>query len=354
MATHKRVTEAVEEYIQFRRHRVARTTWENEAFVFRRFAAYLGDMQLRNVTADHISAWFYGEQGLLSEHFTRDRLRRRGIQPSTANYYRTRLAGLFRYLTARGHLRVDLLVDVPALPVVTRRRQQPPPRALLGLLGQAADARDRAYLATAINTACRASEIVRLRVGDVDLVQGWLALRVEKTHEEDLAPITSDLDRELRAWLTAYSAHLGRDLRDEDYLIPASSGSVYEKGVADDPLRRVRTQARWHPDRAATHTERIVQSALRSMGLPTLHEGTHTIRRAVARAFFDSMDGEVGYDAALRTVSALLHHKSSATTEKYLGLTSERRRRDERLRGQPFLSSMLDDTNVLPMRRTAR
>jgi len=79
------------------------------------------------------------------------------------------------------------------------------------------------------------------------------------------------------------------------------------------------------------HAERVVQQALAALGLPTKHQGTHTIRRAAARHFFDSMSSDVGYDAALRTVSAMLHHKSSATTEQYLGLSSERKRRDDRL-----------------------
>jgi len=65
------------------------------------------------------------------------------------------------------------------------------------------------------------------------------------------------------------------------------------------------------------------------------------------------MSSDVGYDAALRTVSAMLHHKSSATTEQYLGLSSERKRRDDRLRGRPFLSALVSTENVVPLRRTA-
>src|SRR5690606_30101648 len=86
--------------------------------------------------------------------------------------------------------------------------------------------------------------------------------------------------------------------------------------------------------------ERVVQGALGALGYPTRGEGCHTVRRSVARAFFDSMATDTGYDAALRTVSAMLHHKSSATTEIYLGLTSERVRRDSLLRGRPFLSAL--------------
>ncbi len=100
-----------------------------------------------------------------------------------------------------------------------------------------------------------------------------------------------------------------------------------------------------------THPERVVHAALARVGLPTRHEGAHTIRRAVARHFFDSLVAtDLGYDGALRTVSALLHHSNAATTETYLGLSSERQRRDNRLRRQPFLTALIDRSNVVPFR----
>ncbi len=41
----------------------------------------------------------------------------------------------------------------------------------------------------------------------------------------------------------------------------------------------------------------------------------------------------------MRVVSAWLHHKNASTTERYLGLDVERKRRAEWLRGRDFLSS---------------
>lgn len=354
MAAQKRVLEAVEEYIAYRRGRVAVTTWKNEAFVLRRFGLAIGDLQLRHVGPDRVSDWFYGPSGLMSEHRTRDGQQRGPVNAATHNYYRTRIVGLCRWLSLRGHVRVDLMADVPARTVPVRRRQQPGPEILLGLLDHADNPRDRAYLAVAINTGCRAGEITRLRVGDVDLKEGWLLLTIQKTYEQDQQPITSDLDVELRQWLAAYGRTLGRPLTRDDYLFPASTGSRYtwvEDARGDKHRQRV--PGRWRPDKHVMKTERIVQEALRRSGLPTKHEGTHTVRRAVARAFFDSMSGDVGYDNALRTVSAMLHHKNSSTTEQYLQLTSERRRRDELLRGRPFLSALVTtDDRVVPLRRT--
>ncbi len=88
-----------------------------------------------------------------------------------------------------------------------------------------------------------------------------------------------------------------------------------------------------------THVERVVKAALQREGLPANGEGAHTLRRAAARAFFDEVTQDKVYDSALRVVSAWLHHKTSSTTESYLGLESERKRRDEWLRGREFLTS---------------
>lgn len=51
------------------------------------------------------------------------------------------------------------------------------------------------------------------------------------------------------------------------------------------------------------HAEREVQDDLGALGNPARDEGCHTVRRSVARALFDSMVGDSGYDAAPRTVS---------------------------------------------------
>jgi integrase len=100
-------------------------------------------------------------------------------------------------------------------------------------------------------------------------------------------------------------------------------------------------------------THGIVQGALKALGLPTFKEGTHTIRRAVAMAYFQEVAKDKGDVAALRETAAFLHHSSVATTELYLGMTPEKNRRDRRLRGQPFLSAMVAQDNVVQLRPTA-
>jgi hypothetical protein len=78
------------------------------------------------------------------------------------------------------------------------------------------------------------------------------------------------------------------------------------------------------PDVQLTHPARVVQRALKRLGVEIeAGEGFHTLRRSAARAFFDSM-AAAGHDEALRMTSAFLHHSSTQVTEVYLGLRHER------------------------------
>jgi len=80
------------------------------------------------------------------------------------------------------------------------------------------------------------------------------------------------------------------------------------------------------PDQQLQRVHRYVQKPLRAFGV-TLRdgddkskmEGVHTLRRSGARALFDEMVAQGSYDRVLRNVSAMLHHKSTVMTERYLG-----------------------------------
>jgi integrase len=351
---HPRLSEALAKYQDMRRARYAAPTTKNENFVLSRFLDWYGeDVQVRHLRVSRVEEWFHGPDGLRARHVTRDGVEREPIQESTYNFYRSRLNSFFDFCTTNGWLKQDPLVHVTPLPIPRKKRLQPLPRVLLGMLDAAENARDRAYLATAINTALRASEINRLRVGDVDLAAGDLKVWISKSKEEDLMPISSDLDSELRRWLALYPVDLDRPLREDDYLFPARRHTVYhwqrdERGV----FRPGRTKPSWRPEKPIQKPHVVVQNALTAVGLPIKQEGVHTVRRAVARAYFDAL-AVSGYDSALRQTSALLHHKNSTTTEQYLGLSSEREQRDKTLKGRPFLTAMVTDHNVQPLRRDA-
>lgn len=337
MASTVRLSEALDAYLTHCQTRHASATFINESFVLRRFEAWYGDVQMRNLRAERVEEWF---NSLLVPHTTRDGQRREPIQASTFNHYLARLKGFFGWCAARSLVKGDPLLQVEPRRTVRERRQQPSAALLVQMVEGTTNARDRAFLATSANTAARSSELRGLRVADVDLDGGYLHMTITKSGTTNEAPITSDLDLELRRWLAAYAQALGRPLTGEDFLFPAKTGSHYEwSRRPDGTFAKGRKPSTWRPDRPATHSERIVKGALARVGLPTKHEGCHTFRRAAARHFFDVLNADLGRDGALRTVSAMLCHKNASTTEVYLGLSRETERRDERLKGRSFLTA---------------
>ena len=342
-----RICDAVEEYLGYReRKRYSQQTMASDERLLRKFGRDLRNIQIRHVTQTHVSDWFYGTGGLMGPHTGGQYGGKTlpGISAATHNQYRSRLKVFLDWMSKRGMTRVDLLEDVGALPIPVKVRQQPNPGVLLDFLDSAVHPRDRAYLALAMNSALRPSEVVRITVGDVDLERGYFKVTTSKRSQGDQMPITEDLDKELRRWLDEYARDAGRALLDSDYLFPSISAPLFERYITNDEGRRVllRTARKVTPNVALglQRTQDIVHRALRAAGLPTHYEGTHTIRRAVARAYFDSMRGSVGRDNALREVSALLHHSNSSMTERYLGLSAERDARDAAMRGRPFLSAL--------------
>ncbi len=224
VASNIRLSEAVESYLAMRRAKYAEATVTNEAFVLRRFVAWHGDVQLRHLRPERVEEWFVS---LTRTHTTRDGRERPPIQATTWNFYRTTLASLSRFCIQRDYIRRDLLVHVEALKTESKIRQRPAPHLLVEMLDKAGNAMERAFLATAINTAARRSELVRLRLKDLDLDAGCLMLTITKTRQSDEFPVSSDLDGELRRWLIRYEADLSRSLRAEDHLFPARTGPRY-------------------------------------------------------------------------------------------------------------------------------
>lgn len=340
MSAPVQLSDAVEVFLTTRASRYSKATVKNEGFVLRRFVATIAggrDIQVRNLTAEHVEAWFVA---LRAPHTDRTGIARPPIQAASWNYYRDRIKSFVTYCARRGWTRADLLGHVHPLKVASRVRLQPSVDLLLAMLENTSQPRDRAVLACAMNTGLRAGEIARLHVGDVDLDTLTLRVWVSKSQIEDDMPITSDLASEMQIWLAAYALSIERPLLDTDMLLPASTGPRYRWRTSPDGVKeRYQVPSTYVPHRPVTKLHRIAQQGLRSLGLPTRHEGIHTLRRAVARHFYDSLaaDPQRGHDGAIRVVMTLLHHTNVSTTEHYLGVTGERRARDESLRGRSFL-----------------
>lgn len=370
MASGKRLSEALEEYLRIQQARAGgghrgENTAKADNNVLRMFLRMSGDRMLPNLTAKHVQNWFYGPGGVRDWHkINSRRAGKDGMSPpisaATHNHYRSRLLMFFKWCIAMGYMKADVMALVDPLPLEKKTRQRPSAITLTALLDNAANPRDRCYLAVAMNTGLRSSDMRMLTVGDVDLVDGWLSTRIRKTKDADEKPISKDMEKELRTWLAIYEEDLGRPLRDDDYLFPRRGGGMYSHVDYDNdgmPFM-VRAPYTWLPKAYIRDTHLIVQKAMKSLNMPTYKEGTHTIRRAIGRAYFDWVAAEKGESAALRETATFLNHSSMASTEIYIGLDKDRERRDKRVRNKPFLSAMVEaqiaeeqDDKVTPIRK---
>ena len=255
------LSEAIENYLTARRARYSSTTVKNEGHVLHRFVAIRGDIEVRHLTAEHVEEYFLS---LLQPHTDRSGVHRPAVQPSSHNYYLARLKSFFAYCTQRGLTRVDLLAYVPPSREARRTRQQPSPEIFWAMLDTAGDPRDRALIATALNTGLRANEIAKLKVGDVDLDTLTLRAWISKSKVEDDMPVTSDLTAELSSWLAYYARSIERPLLGNDHLFPAATGPRYRWRVAADGTKeKYQTPSTYVPHRPVTKLHRIAQSALR-------------------------------------------------------------------------------------------
>lgn len=209
------------------------------------------------------------------------------------------------------------------------RRLQLDLAQLADLYEGAEDPYDRVVCALAAYTGGRAGELNTLRVGDVDLDAGEIAWTRHKTRQgDDSLPVMAELADELRRWFKVYEAECGALHRDW-YLIPRRY-SVGTPGRFQyrPTLRRVRG---CHII-LKIHLARVLEldpAELRG-------EGVHTVRRSVARCLYEQLR-ESGNPDPIAIVQALLGHSSRVMTERYIGVESGRRERDQALRGRSLL-----------------
>lgn len=317
------LTQALDEFLEIRETYVAKATLINDRSLLRRFVREIGaTRQVHTLDRRTLELWFAKEAA-----------RQKG---SSYNKVRMRAGNLLQFCHRRGWLPEDPMTEVRPKKILKRERLRLSPAELLELPEYATDPRDKAFIITAINTAMRSGEITSLRIRDLDLTNGSLRVRIHKSQQEDVLPITAELDAGLREWLTAYTQEVG-PLDPDWFLFPARKPPVTRSIKGE----RVTTPGGLKTASEVCHGSVIVQRVLRAAGhVLEPGEGVHTLRRSVARCFFDNVSA-AGHDAALRMTSSLLHHSSVTTTEVYLGLRSEKLSRDQVLRGKSFLPSML-------------
>jgi integrase len=258
------------------------------------------------------------------------------IKPGTFNMLVNRISKFLKFCRENGYADADFNPMGEMRPRrVPRQEHRRIPLSEFGeFLNRAANPRDRIVLALGLYLFLRQSEIVALQMKHLDMVQKQIEVTIFKTCDSDVMPICSELHLELKRWLIHYKEVVG-PLLPEMHLTPAMWPMPVE-GQLYKPYQRI------------TRTEDIVHRTLNNYGWTYLEQkgqGVHLLRRSGARALFDELDSH-STDGALRIVQSHLHHKSSVMTERYLGITADRAKRDRILRGQPMFRSLIQEETL--------
>jgi integrase len=301
-------------------------TVRNDKHALSRLYKSTGDIQLSKITPASIDDLLGGM------------LKSREYAIGTINATHSSLSAFFRWCRTRGHVLPshDPLAGRRYIPTPPVGRLYIPLHEFPVVLDAATKPRDRALIAAGFYTLCRQSELVTLRVRDLDLGSGRLSVLLHKTYGSDEMPVSAEFDEEMRLWLLAYQEEVGRPLDPDWLLFPAMATSGYK-------------EFKLAPTSKISRSSTIVRRVLESAGYEDKRLGVHTLRRSSARALFDELSGS-GYDGSLRLVSSMLHHSSTVTTEKYLSLDLDKERRNEKFQGASLFPSLRTD-NIVPIRK---
>ncbi len=221
---------------------------------------------------------------------------RGAISVRTQARYLAALRGLFRHLRTEHHIDRD-----PSVEVQRPRLGRPLPQALtleeVELLlaapkgNTARGLRDRAMLATLYASGLRVSELISLRVADVNLDSGFITT-VGKGRKQRIVPLGQVACEATREYLVAARPQLAR-ARNPSALFLTARGAGMTR------------QCFW----------KLISDYARSIGIRAV--SPHTLRHSFATHLLDR-------GAELRAVQAMLGHADIGTTQIYTHLSSER------------------------------
>lgn len=333
-----KLSAAGREYVEQikRRSRSAGVAYSAQSLTAR-FAEHCRDCQVGTIKPEHVETFFYGDGGLADR-----------CTKTTLGRYRNDLKQFLAFCHRRDwtrHTADFLLSGITEKSTRTNRNRYRLTRSELArLLENSSRPRDRALIAFVANTGCRVSEALSMRIRDVSFPKGEIYMRIHKTSEEVTTPMTADLERELRSYLTFYAEQVG-GIESSYLLFPAYKSSRYTaQRVVSEP-------GQLNPTAKVNNPRTIIRPIAERAGIELEPgDGWHTIRRSSARIFFD-LAAENGHDSALRMTQAFLNHKHAQTTEIYLGLEIERAKVTKMLKGNSFLTADSDATIIaLPTR----
>lgn len=215
----------------------------------------------------------------------------RRYRPGTVELAASALRSLFRFLRAEG-LREDRLEDT--VPMVPRRRtglvrhlDSGRFERLIASLDSSSPRglRDRAIILCMARLGLRASEVVALRLEDLDWRNATVRVRARKTGHGALLPLPG----EVGAALADYLQHGRPDTRARQVFV----------------LHRLRLGAP-----ISSIVGRAVDNALRHAGIDAPMRGANLLRHSLATDL-------LGHGASLREIADLFGHRSLATTRIY-------------------------------------
>lgn len=324
------LSDAITEYQLWRSSMdYSKQTLANERSVLKRFLSITGNIWCHSIEPRH-----------LTNYFTRISATRK---PHTQRLDHTVLNQFFEWCrhTRRMPLDRDPMHGRRKPKKPTLERQRIPVGKFPLLLNEAGtqDPRDRALVALYLYTLARDREVASLRVRDWDRDEGWLRMVIFKSNKEDLMPVSSELDRELRQWMTVYQGG------PNDYLIPRRYSVATSRSAGGQILAHEFAYDHTLPIGPANKTITPILKRVGFVDEDKSGEGAHTLRRSGARALFDQLSAQ-GYDYSLRIVQSMLHHSSVSVTETYIGLSADRKNRDDLIRLRPMYGDFAEVVSI--------
>lgn len=249
------------------------------------------------------------------------------LAQTTRNLQIGHLKRWLRYLLEEGRLGADLTPWRKMVPTKNPKRKRAKAfiregDKLPALVKAAREwhERDAVYFLISYWTKKRVSEIVRMRVSDIDFAKRPNATygvfgfeQVKINGEKQYLPIPKPLAPILKEWLETYAELIERKLVQTDYLIPAlHPGSAQSRKGVRMPMVLVPTKQLPYD---SAHD--IIDRAFKTAGIQRAEgEGTHGLRRGGLDDLIRKA-GEQGIPNPMRLAKTAAGHGDERTTENY-------------------------------------
>lgn len=293
----------------------AENTLRNVEWALKPFVRHVDGLRIPPALLDRktIKSYLYGEGGLSTSTTIRRGLdgERAPLSPVSFNNAQMCISALMRWGAAEDYFPAGLHVVCRPIPVPRVEQQRCRSDQLLEAIEQCTDPRDKMYLSLATYTLGRAGELQLVRWDHVDFRDTCIRWWNQKKKRFDTKEIDAYLATDLREWKFTLEGYMGETVHPEWCVLPTRFTHPISRKVTYTPLTPL------------ANMELIAHKYLDCYFTNTAGIGSHTLRRSAARALFDHLCSS-GYDGALRHVSALLDHKSTVTTERYLGLDEDK------------------------------